>query len=131
MILPIFVIDAFTDKVFGGNPAAVIPVSSPLEVEVMQSIASENNLSETAYVDISSMPFSIRWFTPTVEVDLCGHATLATARVLFDFYLSEDMEEISFSSRSGGLKALKKGGLIYLDFTADHPGVIVEKEEIN
>ena len=99
MILPIFVIDAFTDKVFGGNPAAVIPVSSPLKVEVMQSIASENNLSETAYVDISSMPFSIRWFTPTVEVDLCGHATLATARVLFDFYLSEDMEEILFSSR--------------------------------
>ncbi|MBI71079.1 MAG: isomerase [Gemmatimonadetes bacterium] len=131
MILPIFVIDAFTDKVFGGNPAAVIPVSSPLEVEVMQSIASENNLSETAYVDISSMPFSIRWFTPTVEVDLCGHATLATARVLFDFYLSEDMEEISFSSRSGGLKALKKERLIYLDFPADHPGVIVEKEEIN
>jgi len=110
LILPIFVIDAFTDKVFGGNPAAVIPVSSPLEVEVMQSIASENNLSETAYVDISSMPFSIRWFTPTVEVDLCGHATLATARVLFDFYLSEDMEEISFSSRSGGLKALKTLG---------------------
>ena len=131
MILPIFVIDAFTDKVFGGNPAAVIPVNNPLDEKVMQAIASENNLSETAYIDMSSTPFSIRWFTPTVEVDLCGHATLATARVLFDFYLPEDTEEVSFSSRSGELKAFKKGELIYLDFPADNPRPIKGGKEIN
>jgi len=131
LILPIFVIDAFTDKVFGGNPAAVIPVNNPLDEKVMQAIASENNLSETAYIDMSSTPFSIRWFTPTVEVDLCGHATLATARVLFDFYLPEDTEEVSFSSRSGELKAFKKGELIYLDFPADNPGPIKGGKEIN
>ncbi|SVD91393.1 uncharacterized protein METZ01_LOCUS444247, partial [marine metagenome] len=78
MILPIYVVDAFSNKVFGGNPAAVIPIESPLDESIMQAIAAENNLSETAYIDISSAPFSIRWFTPTTEVDLCGHATLAT-----------------------------------------------------
>ena len=130
MILPIYVVDAFSNKVFGGNPAAVIPIESPLDESIMQAIAAENNLSETAYIDISSAPFLIRWFTPTIEVDLCGHATLATARVLFDFYLSPGTSEVSFDSRSGGLKAFKKEALIYLDFPTDNPKPVKENEEI-
>jgi|TARA_B110000438_G_scaffold301137_1_gene355248 PhzF family phenazine biosynthesis protein len=130
LLLPIYIIDAFTDKVFKGNPAAVIPLDNKLDSKIMQAIASENNLSETAYVNISSAPFSIRWFTPTIEVDLCGHATLATARVLFDFYLPEETTEILFSSRSGELKAFKKEKLIHLDFPTDIPRPVSEKEEI-
>ncbi|MEO2158665.1 MAG: PhzF family phenazine biosynthesis protein [bacterium] len=130
MILPIYIVDAFTDKVFKGNPAAVIPLNNKLDSKIMQAIASENNLSETAYVNISSVPFSIRWFTPTIEVDLCGHATLATARVLFDSYLPENTTEILFSSRSGELKAFKKEDLIYLDFPTDIPKPISGKKDI-
>ena len=83
----LYLVDVFTNKLFTGNPAAVCPLEEWLSDEVMLSIASENNLSETAFVNINSSPFFIRWFTPTTEVDLCGHATLATARILFDEYL--------------------------------------------
>ena len=85
--LPIYYIDAFTENVFQGNPTAVVVIKENLADETMQAVASENNLSETAYVNISSSPYLIRWFTPTVEVDLCGHATLASARILFDEHL--------------------------------------------
>jgi len=120
--LPIYFIDAFTENVFQGNPAAVVIVKDNLTVESMQAIAFENNLSETAYVNITSSPYFIRWFTPTVEVDLCGHATLASARVLFDEYLPDDCTQVIFNSRTRGtLKALKRGDLIYLDFPADQP----------
>ena len=122
MKLPIYFIDAFTENVFQGNPAAVVIVKDNLTVENMQAIAFENNLSETAYVNITSSPYLIRWFTPTVEVDLCGHATLASARVLFDEYLPDDCTQVIFNSRTRGtLKALKRGDLIYLDFPADQP----------
>ena len=87
MSIPIFQVDAFSSKCFSGNPAAVCPLEDWLPDEIMLSIASENNLSETAFVNINTKPFSIRWFTPTTEVDLCGHATLASARILFDEYL--------------------------------------------
>ena len=83
MNLPIYQVDAFTSKLFSGNPAAVIPLTEELPEQVMQSIADENNLSETAFIDISTEPFKIRWFTPTTEVDLCGHATLASAKIFF------------------------------------------------
>ena len=122
MKLLIYCIDAFTENVFQGNPAAVVIVKENLTVESMQAIAFENNLSETAYVNITSSPYSIRWFTPTVEVDLCGHATLASARVLFDEYLPNDCTQVIFNSRTRGiLKAMKRGDLIYLDFPADQP----------
>ena len=79
MQLPIYQVDAFTDKLFGGNPAAVVPLKTWLSDEIMQKIAFENNLSETAFFVPNETGFDIRWFTPTVEVNLCGHATLATS----------------------------------------------------
>jgi len=129
--LPIYFIDAFTENVFQGNPAAVVIVKDNLTVESMQAIAFENNLSETAYVNITSSPYFIRWFTPTVEVDLCGHATLASARVLFDDYLPNDCSQIIFNSRTRGtLKAFRKGELIYLDFPADQPDKVEQNKVI-
>ena len=85
MKLPIYQIDAFTNRLFGGNPAAVVPLKSWLSVELLQNIAAENNLSETAFFVPDGEYFQLRWFTPKAEVDLCGHATLATAHVLFEF----------------------------------------------
>ena len=109
MKLPIYYVDAFTEKVFHGKPAAVVIVKKNLTATTMQSIAFENNLSETAFVNISLSPYLIRWFTPTVEVDLCGHATLASARVLFDEYLPSDCSQVIFNSRKRGiLTAFKK-----------------------
>ncbi len=122
MKLPIYFVDAFTENDIQGNPAAVVIVKENLDIETMQAIAFENNLSETAYVNITASPYLIRWFTPTVEVDLCGHATLASARVLFDDYLPSGCSQVIFNSRKRGtLKAFKKGDLIYLDFPADQP----------
>ena len=119
--LPIYQVDAFTTELFSGNPAAVCVLTDPASDEVMQAIASENNLSETAFINISVQPFSIRWFTPLMEVDLCGHATLAAARILFDDYLPPQAHEISFGSRSGILSAIKRDDLILLDFPVDIP----------
>ena len=107
MKLKMYQVDAFTDKLFSGNPAAVVILESPLKDDVMQSIAAENNLSETAFVSIRESPVSIRWFTPSIEVDLCGHATLASARILFDYYPSIAGDEINFDSKSGTLKVTK------------------------
>lgn len=95
MQLPLYQLDAFTDKVFGGNPAAVVPLATWLPDETMQAIAAENNLAETAFYVSTETGFHIRWFTPTIEVDLCGHATLATAFVLF-FIENVEAEEVSF-----------------------------------
>ena len=114
-------VDAFTDKLFSGNPAAVVILESPLPDDVMQSIAVENNLSETAFVSIHENPVSIRWFTPSIEVDLCGHATLASARILFDFYPDLAGEEINFDSKSGNLKVTKCNDGLCLNFPADQP----------
>ena len=83
MKLKMFQIDAFAKKRFEGNPAAVVVMDADIDESVMQLIAAENNLSETAFVNISSEPFYIRWFAPSAEVDLCGHATLASAKALF------------------------------------------------
>ena len=116
--------DAFTDECFGGNPAAVCPLEKWLPDDIMLSIASENNLSETAFVNINTSPFAIRWFTPTMEVDLCGHATLATARILFDEYVSSGINEIEFDSNRGSLRAFLKNDKIFLDFPSDSPSKI-------
>ena len=119
--IPLFQVDAFTDQLFSGNPAAVCPLEEALSDDQMQSIAMENNLSETAFIYLNETPFRIRWFTPLAEIGLCGHATLASARILFDEYYDENTSSIDFSSNSGPLRALKQGELIFLDFPADEP----------
>ena len=121
MKFKMYQVDAFTDKLFAGNPAAVVILESSLSEDVMQSIASENNLSETAFVSIHENPVSIRWFTPSIEVDLCGHATLASARILFDYYPNLAGEEINFDSKSGTLKVTKCNDGHCLNFPADQP----------
>ena len=120
MKFKIFQLDAFTDKVFSGNPAAVCPLYEWLPDDVMQNIAMENNLAETAFFVKDGDHFQIRWFTPTVEVDLCGHATLASAHVLFN-HENFNGNEISFySRRSGLLKVSKTNNLLTLDFPSDN-----------
>jgi PhzF family phenazine biosynthesis protein len=115
MTLPIYQVDAFTDKLFGGNPAAVVPLKTWLSNELMQQIASENNLSETVFYVPTETGFHIRWFTPAIEVDLCGHATLAAAYVIFKIQ-KYDKETIEFDSKSGILKVKRDGSWLELDF---------------
>jgi PhzF family phenazine biosynthesis protein len=117
MKLKIYQVDAFAEHVFEGNPAAVIPLGNWLPDEIMQKIAMENNLSETAFFVPVENGFHIRWFTPLAEVDLCGHATLASAHVLFN-HLNYTENEIRFDSRSGILKVKKEQDLIILNFPA-------------
>lgn len=118
---PIYTVDAFTDHVFGGNPAAVCPLKAWLSTETMQQLANENNLSETAFfVERPDGDFDIRWFTPELEIDLAGHPTLATAYVLFN-ELGYTKEEIRFHSKSGLLTVTKKGDLMEMNFPARMP----------
>ena len=114
-------VDAFADKLFSGNPAAVVILESPLKDSVMQSIAAENNLSETAFVSINESPINIRWFTPSIEVDLCGHATLASAKILFEHYPNLAGNEIKFDSKSGALKVTSSEEKLCLNFPTDQP----------
>lgn len=116
--IPIYQADAFTDHLFGGNPAAVCPLESWLPDETMQQVAMENNLAETAFFVPEGDHFHIRWFTPETEVDLCGHATLATSHVLFT-HLGFAGEVITFESRSGPLRVTRSGDLYQLDFPVD------------
>ncbi|WP_462253277.1 PhzF family phenazine biosynthesis protein [Ferruginibacter sp.] len=123
MQLTLYQIDAFTNKLFGGNPAAVIPLQKWVDIDLMQKIALENNLSETVFFVPAlnaGADYEIRWFTPEVEINLCGHATLASAYVLFEL-LDFKKEEIKFSSKSGILKVKRNGGLITLDFPSWKP----------
>ena len=117
--LIIYQIDAFTNELFKGNPAAVCILDHWLEDELMQSIASENNLAETAFVVPLGNNYQIRWFTPNIEVDLCGHATLASAYVLFNVIKYDGTEIIFHSPRSGLLKVKKSGNNLLLDFPTD------------
>ena len=119
MQFKMFQVDAFADKLFFGNPAAVVILHEEIDHHLMQAIAMENNLSETAFVNINQSPINIRWFTPLAEVRLCGHATLAAARVLFENHLRPPSESILFQSKSGLLKAYRKSAHIFLDFPAD------------
>ena len=127
MKIKMFQVDAFTSELFSGNPAAVCLLDEWLSDELMLSISAENNLSETAFLNLSNDPIGIRWFSPKREVDLCGHATLASARVLFDELKSKDSEEIVFESKRGLLKAQKDGDLIFLDFPKDKPEVLEQR----
>ncbi len=115
MTLKIYQIDAFASKVFEGNPAAVIPLASWLSDEVMQKIAEENNLSETAFFVKDNERYHLRWFTPTAEVDMCGHATLASAYVIFEC-LGYESKSIRFSTKSGVLTVSKSQKKYVMDF---------------
>jgi PhzF family phenazine biosynthesis protein len=118
MNLPIYWVDAFTERTFGGNPAAVVPLDSWLDDGLLQRIANENGLSETAYfVRTGPASADLRWFTPAVEVDLCGHATLATAHVLFN-ELGQAEAPFVFNAKGGVLSVSRRGELMELDFPA-------------
>jgi PhzF family phenazine biosynthesis protein len=117
MKLPIYQVDAFTSRLFGGNPAAVVILEEWLPDRTLQDIAAENNLSETAFVVPRAEPFRLRWFTPRVEVDLCGHATLATAFVLFETGRVRG-DVVRFETQSGALAVQRADGLLSMDFPA-------------
>ena len=120
MQLPIYQIDAFTSEVFGGNPAAVCPLENWLEDNILQKIAAENNLSETAFFVDRGGFYQLRWFTPQTEVALCGHATLASAFVIMN-HLNPSLSEVVFGSQSGELKVNRKEDFYSLDFPAHAP----------
>ena len=115
----IYQIDAFAEKLFTGNPAAVCPLDNWLDADIMQKIAAENNLAETSFTVPVENGFEIRWFTPTVEVDLCGHATLASAFVLINFEGFTEDKINFFSKNSGTLTVTKNGDLFTLNFPSD------------
>jgi len=121
MGLTIFQVDAFTDQPFGGNPAGVCYLPEPRDEAWMQKVAREMNLSETAFLRKDEDGFSLRWFTPKVEVDLCGHATLASAHVLWENGFLDPKQQARFHTRSGLLTADREGGLIELDFPSLPP----------
>lgn len=134
MHLNLYQVDAFTDKIFSGNPAAVVPLDSWLPDETLQNIALENNLSETAFFVSEKDSFRLRWFTPAREVDLCGHATLATAFVLFNI-LGHKNNKIDFETRSGKLVVRKTGEEFVMDFPAigsheARSGILTSKQDL-
>jgi PhzF family phenazine biosynthesis protein len=121
MKLTIYQVDAFAENVFQGNPAAVIPLEDWLEEDLMQKIAMENNLSETAFFVKTDDGFHIRWFTPEFEIDLCGHATLASAYIIKNF-VEPHLAEINFTTQKvGPLRAIAKNGIYTLDFPSRMP----------
>lgn len=130
MIQKIYQVDAFAEEIFSGNPAAVCPLDEWLSDELMQNIAAENNLAETAFYVKKDNVFELRWFTPEVEVDLCGHATLATAFVIFNLENFEGDTVEFFSPRSGTLTVKKEGDFLVLNFPADEVSEIEISDDI-
>jgi PhzF family phenazine biosynthesis protein len=122
MRIPIYQLDAFTDRPFAGNPAAVCPLESWLPEATMQAIAAENNLSETAFFVPEGERYGLRWFTPVSEIDLCGHATLATAYVVFRFLMPGTRHVAFRTEKAGVLEVTREGELLALDFPARPPG---------
>lgn len=121
MRLPIYQVDAFTDRVFSGNPAAVVPLEAWLPDATLQAIAAENNLSETAFFLREGRDYALRWFTPTIEVELCGHATLASAHVIFD-RLEPRRDAVAFRTlKAGTLRVTRQGDDLAMDFPALAP----------
>jgi PhzF family phenazine biosynthesis protein len=121
MNVPIYQVDAFSSKLFGGNPAAVCPLDDWLPDATLQSIAAENNLADTAYYIRKNGKFHLRWFTPATEVDLCGHATLAAAHVIMDLRREVADGRVVFESKSGELIVHRDGDRYALDFPARPP----------
>ena len=128
-MLRVYYIDAFAENLFEGNPAAVMPLDRWLRDDVMQSLAAENNLSETAFFVECNGKYSIRWFTPVEEVKLCGHATLASAYVLFH-EMGYRQSKLRFESLSGELYATREGNSITLDFPAQPPAECTGPREL-
>lgn len=123
---PVYKVDAFTSQLFGGNPAAVCPLDTWLPDDLMQRLAMENNLSETAFIVLQNDHYYIRWFTPATEVKLCGHATLAAAHIIFS-ELNHTNDTIHFDCLSGALTVTKmNGGKLTLDFPANPPQPVNE-----
>jgi PhzF family phenazine biosynthesis protein len=120
MNFTIYQVDAFTNKLFGGNPAAVIPLEKWLDDDLMQKLGMENNLSETVFFVKNGDDYDIRWFTPSVEINLCGHATLASAFVLYK-YLGYNKPQLIFHSKSGKLQIERNGDLFVMDFPSWKP----------
>jgi PhzF family phenazine biosynthesis protein len=129
MSIPLYIVDAFTDKPFSGNPAAVCPLNEWLDDSLLQSIAAENNLSETAFFVLKGDGYHLRWFTPVVEVPLCGHATLASAYVLFN-HLGFAREEIVFETVGGELRVRRKDDLLLMNFPARDPQPVEAPEQL-
>ncbi len=125
MTQTIYQVDAFTAKPFSGNPAAVTILEEPKSAEWMQSVALEMNLSETAFLQEASGGYDLRWFTPTTEIELCGHATLASAHILWEQDLAAKFSEIRFFTLSGMLAAHLEEGMIHLNFPTTHPKTII------
>lgn len=131
MKLNLYQIDAFTDKLFSGNPAAVIPLKKWIPVELMQKLAMENNLAETVFFvpsEKKEADYDIRWFTPVLEINLCGHATLASAFVIFTI-LKEKKKSVVFSSKSGLLTVKNKKNVLLMDFPSWKPEMVKEYPE--
>src|SRR5215468_1693022 len=121
MRIPLYQVDAFAERPFSGNPAAICPLETWLPDDVMQAVAAENNLSETAFFVPTGGGYHLRWFTPVAEVDLCGHATLASAHVIFRF-LCPELREIAFTTQQAGtLMVSRDGDLLALDFPSRPP----------
>ena len=129
MNLTIYQVDAFTDQVFKGNPAAVCPLEEWLPDETMQAIAAENNLAETAFFISQENSFGLRWFTPKLEIDLCGHATLASAHVLYH-HMGYGEEDIHFHTKSGELIVSRIEDQYQLDFPSRKPKAIPIPEDL-
>lgn len=125
MKLSLYQIDAFTNKLFGGNPAAVVPLEKWIDDELMQQLAMENNLAETVFFVPNGDEYDIRWFTPVLEINLCGHATLASAFVLYTI-LGYDKPKLVFNSKSGKLTIQKNGNTFKMDFPSWKPEKINE-----
>lgn len=124
MRLPLYQVDAFAEKLFGGNPAAVCPLPQWLPDATMQAIAAENNLAETAFFVREGEDYALRWFTPTVEVDLCGHATLGSAHIVFSF-LEPARDRVGFRTlKAGTLTVARRGDTLAMDFPSRPPSAV-------
>ena len=130
MPTPIYIVDAFAERPFQGNPAAICPLKEPADPVWMQHVAAEMNLSETAFIVPCRSGFDLRWFTPAVEVELCGHATLASAHLLWEKGFAPAGEPIRFQTRSGLLTCTRGGGKIELDFPSEPAEPIAQMVEL-
>ena len=130
MTIPIYQVDAFTMGPFSGNPAAVCPLDGWLDDDTLRNIAAENNLSETAFIVADEKGYGLRWFTPSVEVDLCGHATLAAAYVVLN-HLQPALDSVSFETQSGELVVTRDGDGLSMDFPARAPTPVAVSEALS
>ena len=130
MKIPIYQVDAFTLGPFSGNPAAVCPLDAWLDGATLQSIAAENNLSETAFIVASERGYDLRWFTPAIEVDLCGHATLAAAYVVLN-HLQPGLDSVAFETASGTLTVSRDGDRLSMDFPSRAPTPVAVSQELS